>query len=110
MEIDILGKKRPTSLTIGAIKIYCQETGVSLIDFAASMNKMDVNQFEILIYAAMMGGCQRDKVQPDFTLEDVKNEIDSWPFERIKELLEVFLALANDASSKNVKAPESGAN
>ncbi len=104
MTIKFNGKDYEVSLTIGGVKIYCKEMGCSLMQFSSNIQKLDVDAVQTLLYAGMVGACQKAKTTPDFTMEEVKNEIDGWDFNRLQELITTFTGMLNEGLAKNDQA------
>ena len=104
--IQLGGKLRPVFFGFFAFKVFEDETGIPFSKMGESLQNMTVETLTAFIYAGLMSGYKRDKLQVDFVRDDIYDWLDEYD-QGIDHLVTVFAnSMPNAVAGKNVKAPK----
>lgn len=78
-EVHIGGKSRPIVFGMSTLAQYCHDKGIALTRMEKAFADMTLLDTMDLIYHALITGCRRYKIQPDFDKDDVMTWIDEDP-------------------------------
>ena len=98
--ITFLGKERPWRMTVLALETFCDMSGIKLADYKNVISNIDTKATKCLLWAGLVGGAKKEKIDLDITFEQFESEANDMQFEELVELM---------PREKNVAAPESGA-
>ena len=101
-DIDVQGKKRTLRFGMLSFSLFCESEGIDIPLMAERLqNPKPFTQIN-LIYAAAIAHCRINKIESDFTLDDVSTWIDEVGNVKLAELI---LKSMQTYLEKNQKAP-----
>ena len=102
VELDLSTGKRTLRFGTLSNSIFCELEGIKLRDLSERLNTPEPFSVINFMYSAALAHCRLNKVEPDFTRDDVAGWMDEYSEEYIADMMmksyEVYLG--------NVQAPE----
>lgn len=75
-QVNIGGKDRPIVFGMSTLAAYCHAKKVPLVKMEKAFTDMTLMDTIDLIYYALISGCRKNKIEPDFDRFDLDNWID----------------------------------
>ena len=80
-------KKRPVFFGFSAMAVFEEETGIKFAKIGEVMQDMSIKNTIAFVYAGLVGGAKKNKIEIDFDSDDVANWLDE-----VEDLEKVFMA------------------
>ena len=82
-------KLRPVYFGWNAIAVFEEETGIAFAEMGEAMSNFKAKDLIAFVYAGLVGGANKNKVEIDFSLNDVGDWLDE--VEDLEKIFEAYM-------------------